>query len=331
MRVVLATPYKICNYGAMLQAWALKYILESMGHEVKYLNCRYMWPGIFGWRKILFSKSLGGMRNKIRINHVMRSCIEELHGFSETRPYDTLSDLIRNPPDCDCLMSGSDQIFGANYFIERKRYLPVLLGFGRRDIRRVVYGGSFGTPNYDQLMINDEIRDCFARISSIGLREHSGIDILRKLTGLEGCWTPDPTFLLSKEEYCAAFKIAATSRCHPYICAYMLGWVGRDAIRDKACKDAMERFGGKEIHVIHGDISVAQWLDEIAHASCIVTNSFHGHCFSLIFNKPCVVLGFDGEESWRNERNDDLLRTCRTLSLPEMAEAGRSYLKKCLQ
>lgn len=330
MRVVLATPYKIGNYGAMLQAWALKRVLESFGHEVRYLNCRYMWPGVFGWRRILCSKSIGGMANKINLNRLMRASIAELNGFSETRPYDDVADLVRNPPDCDCLMSGSDQIFGPNYFAERRRYLPVLLGFGSTSIKRIVYGASFGTAHPEMLEMNEEVRSFFDRIQHIGIRERSGLEVLRRLTGRDGHWTPDPTLLLTKDEYVSAFNLALPSSSRKYVCAYMLGWGGREQMRDVVCRNAMAKYAAEEVHILHGEHSLAQWLNEIAGASCVVTNSFHGHCFSLIFGRPCVVLGFDGADAWRNERNDDLLRVRREMHIDQISEAGYSYLRECL-
>ena len=331
MKIVLATPYKIGNYGAMLQAWALRRILSNMGHSVRYLNCRYMWPGVFGWRRLLCSKSIQGLKTKLHINKVMRRSIEELGGFDETQPYDSLADLLKNPPECDCLMSGSDQIFGPNYFAERKRYLPVLLGFGDSKIKRVVYGASFGTNDIGQLAVNNEVRSFFDRIEHIGVREKSGLGLLRQLTGREGHWSPDPTLMLSKNDYVRVFNLGEAAQQKPYVCAYMLGWGGREHLRDEACKDMMKQYGAEEIHIIRGEISLAQWLREILNASCVVTNSFHGHCFSLIFGKPCKILGFDGDDAWRNERNDDLQRTLLTHSLAQISAAGYDYLDVCLK
>ena len=68
MRIVVATPYKIANYGAMLQAWALKTKLERLGHSVCYLNCRYMWPGVWTVSRLLRSRSIAGFFSKIQMN-----------------------------------------------------------------------------------------------------------------------------------------------------------------------------------------------------------------------------------------------------------------------
>jgi exopolysaccharide biosynthesis predicted pyruvyltransferase EpsI len=63
-----------------------------------------------------------------------------------------------------------------------------------------------------------------------------------------------------------------------------------------------------DVHRLRIPAPLNAWLVELATARFVVTNSFHGLCFSLIFHRPFVIVGFDSEDGWRNERVEDLLR-----------------------
>ena len=329
MRIVVATPYKIANYGAMLQAWALRIVLEKMGHSVRYLNCRYLWPGILPFKRLLLSRSFSTFFSKLRTNRMMRSSISELGGLPETQPYNRIEDLLSNPPDCDCLIAGSDQIFHPWYFSDRRRYIPILLGFGSPETKRFIYAASFGTSDATSLTVSTEARSMLSQINDVGVRETSGCRILKQIFGIDGFWTPDPCFLLEEEEYVEFFHLSRNA-AQKYIVVYTLGFGRLKALRDDVVLKAKQKYGCENVHVLSSGISISEWLNEIRNAACVVTNSFHGHCFSRIFNVPFELLKFDGGDAWRNERNNDLDRVLRGRTTHDLREIGISMLQKFL-
>ena len=127
MNILNVTLYNISNYGAMLQAWALRQVLEGMGHEVKNLYYRKEYPGIFNWRGLLRSKSLASVRCKLGINKQMRQIEAEIGGWRQTRPYWSIRDIQRHPPEADCYIVGSDQMLRAERMLNLEKAVPSLL------------------------------------------------------------------------------------------------------------------------------------------------------------------------------------------------------------
>lgn len=314
MKILNVTPYCISNYGAMLQAWALRKVLERLGHEVVYLRYPRVWPGKFGLKRILCSRSFEAMRSKLAVNRQMEIVKREVGGWAETRVYESPQELVKDPPQADCYLVGSDQVFHLDHLKDIPGARHSLLNFGSESTRRVAYAASFGRPSWTDSMINSHqwAIPLVKRFNRIGLRETTGLDILEKWSGVIGSWTPDPTLLLSADDYRMQFKIANLSTSRPRIVTYMLGYTAdarRASFFEEVCK-GVSSYLGETVEKVSQEpfMSLSEWMTNIANADYVITNSFHGICFSLIFNRPFIPLGFDGIEAWRNERAYDILR-----------------------
>ena len=126
-----------------------------------------------------------------------------------------------------------------------------------------------------------------------------------------GVWTPDPTFLVSPEEYQRQFQIKRQYKSKMKVFSYMLGFVGEEnrrvLYRNAVMKIGNLLGGDVEIDEVRPFGTLSYWLSSIASSDYVVTNSFHGICFSILFNRPFLALGFEGEQAWRNERALDVL------------------------
>lgn len=313
MRILSVTPYCISNYGAMLQAWALRSVLEKMGHSVQYLQYPYFWVRHFGWSRLLRSRSLAAVRMKLATNRQVEVVRQEVGGWNETRPYRTPAELAADPPLADCYLVGSDQVFHLHFLRDIQRSRQSLLNFGADSVRRVAYAASFGCPVWtDEVIANHQWTvPLLKRFSSIGLRETTGVELLRKWSGIQGAWTPDPTLLLDANAYCRQFKVERVQKARRRIVSYMLGFTNepqRRSLHARCCQRVAAHLGGAVDFIgMQPQQSLGYWLNNIANADYIITNSFHGICFSLIFNRPFLPLGFEGVEAWRNERARDIL------------------------
>lgn len=107
----------------------------------------------------------------------------------------------------------------------------------------------------------------------------------------------------------------------------MLGWQDKTRF-EKACADAKKEFGNDDMKIVNlsESLSLGEWLTKLSNASCVITNSFHGFCFSRIFGVPHKILEFEGEDYWRSERTRDLRRALQAHSLAEMSRIGHAFL-----
>ena len=134
--------------------------------------------------------------------------------------------LAADPPLADCYLVGSDQVFHLHFLKDAFKSRHALLNFGADSVRRVVYAASFGCPVWtDEVIANHQWGvPLLKRFSAIGLRETTGVELLRKWSGIQGLWTPDPTLLLDANAYCRQFKVERVQKARRQVVSYMLGF-----------------------------------------------------------------------------------------------------------
>ena len=326
MKVGIVTYYKVPNYGAMLQAYALWQMLRSMGHEVVFISCPFsIATRIPLWRCFL-SRSLRCLKTKLE--QFVRYPITEFAAvFPQTKVCYTLEDCRAVVKDCGALITGSDQMwnpvwnFGANL-----RY--VMLDFAAVDAKKIAYAVSFGVKDW-QPHSNDVLAgELLKRFSAISVREESGVELVRELSGrTDAQCVLDPTLLIPSEFYRENICRSASGSlaCQkPYIFCYMLKEWADEKADDAALKIAKEVLGLSEVcsdcvpangvRAVFYNIlgvsshrSVPAWLNTIANADFVFTNSFHGTVFAVLFHKPFVSLLLTGKMSGMNERALSLL------------------------
>ena len=305
MRICILTQPFGSNYGGLLQAYALQKVLQNMGHDVTTLRFKpllYKAPSTWNlywqtFRRLL--SRLRGNKNIIRCNPTTESAYyfevcRELERFIDTNIHylrvDTPVDR-KKLPEFDLFLVGSDQVW-------RPVYSPFLLNFyldflGDSDAKRVAYAASFGVDVWE----TDEdttqiIRPLAQRFDAISVREDSGIRLCKDYLGVDASVMPDPTLLLTKDDYLdLANTLHVPSHNKPYIATYILD-PHEDILR------LTEQFSHeKHLPIVKlgqfnwaaGADSVESWLTGIANAQYVITDSFHGTLFSLIFQKDFIT------------------------------------------
>lgn len=209
--------------------------------------------------------------------------------------------LLQN--SCDTFIVGSDQAW--NVFFERQfdcgKYYQ--LDFVEDKKRKLSYGASFGMRGAEPPV--DYAAD-YKRFHRISVREAFGVDICREQYGVDAEHVLDPVFLLNAEEYGAVADNSKLQEDEPFIMAYLLNPTPE---KRTACKKIKELLGGIKIinvsenssetrdlyrHVlefdnVQGDIEVEDWLYYMKNCQYVITDSFHGTCFSVIFQKPYIA------------------------------------------
>ena len=213
-------------------------------------------------------------------------------------------DLLEMNALCRFFLVGSDQLW-RRYFVVDTNYFSTL-DWVSDEKYKISYATSFGVDNYEG---NQEEKEAIgrrlSRLHRISVRESSGVKIVSELTGRESQWVADPVFICAKRCFdILAKKGSQRMPLHKYVAAYLLDrdafkneYVRRMKLKKNICEsvlieDAMvtHSYSDKdELNPIR-HATVEEWLAMIKNCEFLVTDSFHGMCFALIFKKQFVII-----------------------------------------
>lgn len=298
MRIGINTQMLATNYGGILQNFALQKVLKNLGHEVVTFDIgKYSW---FEWiidsSKVLVKKILG-RKSTFNKSPIYRKKIESplrrfvYKNISLTTPRTKfLHRGLISKYAIDTIIVGSDQVWRPCY---NKRIEDMFLAFAQEDkVRKIAYAASFGTDFWEFTPFQTKICSSLAmNFHAISVREKTGVELCDKYLGVKATHVLDPTLLLSVEDYttlCTSIPKRA-----PFVFAYILdkGDAIETKIRAFAASQGLDCVilsAGREID--HND-SIEKWLSNFRDAKYVITDSFHGTVFSIIFNKDFSVIG----------------------------------------
>lgn len=310
MRIAILTLPLHTNYGGILQAYALQTVLERMGHDVCIVEKKRkpvtlpLWKAPLVYGKRILKNAKGSpfpLFYEQKVNReepfVRQHTDKFICRYIKRRIVGDFSEI--NESDYDAIVVGSDQIWRPKYFndnIERA-FLDFTEGW---DVRRIAYAASFGTDEWEYTRA--QTRRCgrlLKRFDAVSVREASGIDLCREHFGVEAKTMLDPTMLLEKEDYIRLFENANTPKSNGTLLNYILDDTPeKTALTNRIAKErglVPFRVNAKsDINLpIENRIapSVEQWLRGFYDAEFVVTDSFHACVFSILFNKPFLVVG----------------------------------------
>ena len=303
------------NYGAVLQAYALQKYLLLRGADAQIID--------YVPRRVELSKFFLALKKRDRLffkkRKLLRSfCKQELKLTKKT--YRNNRALFQCADRYDAVICGSDQIWNESFTngAEGKPTYSYFLNFIGKNTKKIAYAVSFGTPKLAQ-ETQKNIAPYVKTFDRIAVREISGKEILARM-GVEATVTVDPTLLLTAQDYRSLFEnrdFAPAQKVFSYILHE------GQTMAQKVCHLVQRYFGeceqdGNELY-----IDLRQWLHDLANAEFVVTNSFHGAVFALIFHRPFVLLPV--EKSGMNDRIQTLMSAfdlCdRIVTSEEAAEA----------
>ena len=323
------------NYGTVLQNYALQTFLRSFGFETFLIRTDIP----LGCSRLDYYKSLlqkNGFFSLIRYFKSRLFCKIARRISSENKNDDkrnfpdfvgknlnpikifrSLSELESDCPMADIYISGSDQVwntYGENYNTVSEQIKAYLLSFVPDSAKKISCAASFGKSSL-AVEFESLFKKELSRFDFISCREKSGVEICKRLGFENAVLQQDPTMILSSDEY---KKIASKSLVpkKPYILLYLLG---NDT--DFSTRRLKQFAKLKNLEVVYVPANEAQkinfykktfptveeWLGLYENASAVVTNSFHGTVFSLIFNKPFLSVHQTGKFEDQNVRIDSLL------------------------
>lgn len=278
------------SYGSILQAYGLKKALEKSGcSETIYKTFQMESPLHKRVKKdiksmLRYARSLSVIKKLQRAYRNNTAFIEENFSIVYYDGFEQLRNII---PENDYFLVGSDQVW--NPSAPQKEFF---LDFNTYGKKRLSYAASFGVLSIGSEH-EDYIRRMLSSFSSISVREKSMVPVIRSL---DPSLTPevhiDPTFLVPDDDWRRMYSARADVP-ERYILVYVL-------YRDNKLNDELARLSKRTglpvISVQLGtssvyadkriyDCDVKEFLWLIDHAEYVVTSSFHGLAFSIIFHK----------------------------------------------
>ena len=310
------------NYGAVLHGWAFQQVLKRLGCEsvvVDYLpralaNHHFKWPildtfrcwrrpGLFARRFLqwLFS-TRANLRKWRKFERFIHS---ELNVTQETYTADSLVAAERlGELDPAVFVAEADVIWkrNARYGMDRGFFLDFPAASGKR---KVAYAPSLAKEGFPGAE-GERFAAYPKTFSAVSSRERAGAEMLADILGRDVPWLLDPTLLLDSADYAALAK--PTSR-KGYVLLYSCMKFNANMVRE--AKRLAERLGKTLVevgnfgvnrlifgHEVIDDAGVEEWLGLFMGADCIVCNSFHGICFSVVFGKPFFAFR-RADNDWR--------------------------------
>ena len=314
------------NYGGILQAFALQKVLKEMGHDVTLIDRWRGWHFSFwgkckSYSKRIVERFLLGRNTPIRYDIALQNEINVISKY--TRPF--IDKYIKRiitrdfseikAKDFDAYIIGSDQIWRAP--ASRPQLYNAYLNFAKDwNVKRISYAASFGTNEWEYS--EEETFVCgnlLKKFDAISVREIGGVDLCRQKFNVEAKFVLDPTMLLDKEIYSRLFETAGTPKSEGELFCYILD---KDDIKDQIITNIAEitKFRPFYVNSKYQDRTapieervqppVEEWLRGFHDAKFVITDSFHGCVFSIIYNKPFVVYK---NHNRGNARFDSLLKT----------------------
>jgi len=297
--------------AAILQSYALRHFLVMKGYDVEYIYRRHNKPSLYFYIRYAISRFFKNLKNRewksLLFNYEDAYMMKKgslLYPFfceyictSRTPIYSTRR-LRKECRKYDAIIVGSDRVWRYRYAKDSidDFFCNFLIGTG---IPHFSYAASIGTDEMEYPKEKIEIcSNLLKSFKAISVREQSTVDILRSYFGVKDAQVVlDPTLLLDKHIYIDLFKNQYTGHNRPYVFTYVLD-------EDSELRNAIEEFASlHQLEIINlraqtGSIKeikaiepVEKWLSALYYSDYVITDSFHGTVFSLIFNKPFVVYG----------------------------------------
>lgn len=299
--VGILTFHRATNYGALLQAYALQQVIKELGHEVLIVDYRCGQVG-----KIFLSLRVSSFTRKLK--RLAYNCyLLPQYPFLQKRRniYTGFSDKYMNLSQKDfnladerwsCFVMGSDQVWNirlTNGF-DKYFYGDFHVANGTRKIGYAVSA----SENLDQSMSNPQCQSALYNFDAIGCREAELLAIIKDKVSCPTALVLDPTLLGGK----GVFNNLVTHKykaVNPYILVYQMN-TSKDTeiislahkIADNNGWDIMEipsKLSYKKMlfkNEWHQWITPVEFVDLFRKAQFVITTSFHGVAFSLIYNKP---------------------------------------------
>jgi hypothetical protein len=254
------------NYGACLTAYALYKIVLDLGYNPILVDLSS------------YAENLAYLFKDFATKY--------FNTTSPIRNYTQILEIQKNNPIC---IVGSDQVFRPSLAPSLVDYL--LLNHISSKSKKIAFSASFGVDKENFIIENtkeiiDKYKKSLQAFDFISTREKEGIEICKDIIDLDAEWIIDPVFMLKSSKF-----IELANNCKKDYSNCLASYYFK---KDNAVNNIYKKFEkqchNKIVELNDSGLSIEEWLKVIYDCKFLITNSFHGVCFAIIFNKPFICM-----------------------------------------
>lgn len=309
LKVGITTIHRIANFGSALQAYALQRTISELGYDCEIID--YIYPNSYHRKQNTTPPESQSLSQKIKKKIVtsITKVKKKEQIFSEfissylklsASQYKTIESLQQSPPLYDIYVTGSDQVWNPTYM----HFDPTfLLEFAPESAKKISYAASFGNSRIDDCYV-PLYRKCLHAFSDISVREAAGARIVAEMTEKKAQHVLDPTLLLTADAW-GRLAVRPKLKKKYILCYFMSYAYNPQPYADSLAKELMKSTGYDLVFLTSDinkdklfipsvnlvfDAGPREFLGWFANAEMVLSSSFHGTAFSVIFNKPFLSL-----------------------------------------
>ncbi|MGB9191428.1 polysaccharide pyruvyl transferase family protein [Acinetobacter sp.] len=282
------------NYGGILQAIALYFFLKQNGYQPVLIRKYPIENSIKGIiRKILEIIPFQNIRG-IRISNIKyhQNLIFWSQYIDCQTPIFTHKKQIENyisKNDLSAIVVGSDQVWRYTY-INDSEYDTYFLNFRlEKEIKKISYAASFGINTWEHTDSSTEITSFLKKFNFISVREKSGIEICYKNFNITNvAQVLDPTLLVGSSFFKSMIE---DKKSEIYDCiTYVLDKNHQKQNIINFINKKYNNKNNKDLLTDSSMLSIPEWVGSFNTSKMIITDSFHGMVFAILFEKDFFVI-----------------------------------------
>lgn len=289
MKIGIITYYNVVNYGAVLLAYAMKRILNEFGHEVVFLKFDRKKIEVKNQKDSLYMKLRRLSPNARKAAKLEKKKNENFEIFREN--YLKEGDYYNIPQELDLIIVGSDQIFDCKYEFNEYQFA---IGAACENV--ISYAPSFGEFKVEDISKYEnkkQLEDALCKFKKLCARDRNTGEVIKLLTGKRVPRVLDPVLLYGFEKE----KIKWNERLvkERYLIVY--AWGG--TTNSEEFKKNVSFFAKKNklktvsigdwrpwCDINYASATPIEFFKLYRHCDMVITNMFHGTCFSIVNEKP---------------------------------------------
>lgn len=323
MKIGILTQPLHNNYGGLLQNYALQTALRKLGHESQTINIKNRENLKFRKYASLLKRTvlkLSGQKVRVRAWPTEEEK-EIISKYTQQfiKKNITTTDLITKKLDeklidkysFDAYIVGSDQVWRPKYSPQMSTFFLDFLE-NNYGVKKIAFAASFGVDDWEFTEPQTkEYKRLIKLFNAISVREDTAVELCKKHFGVDAAHMLDPTMLLARNEYISLVEKEKIEKSSGNLFTYIL-----DSTNDKnsIIEKISNKYNLKAFSVMQpkrfSDIDrngidecvfppVEEWIRGFMDAEFVVTDSFHGTVFSIIFNKPFISIANESRGTTR--------------------------------